>query len=77
VSLALLEARPLAMGPVHTEGDSLMTVRTQIKGGKIAANHNARILEGRSLSEKKSLNVRTLLKAGRLAGNHNVTIQNR
>jgi hypothetical protein len=42
-----------------------MTVRTQIKGGRLAQNHNPTV----------TLKVATQLKGGRLATNHNPTVR--
>ena len=40
-----------------------MTIRTQLKAGKLATNHN------------EALQVRSAIKAGRLAANHNEKLQ--
>ena len=40
-----------------------MTIRTQLKAGRLAANHS------------QALHVRSALKAGRLAANHNQALR--
>ena len=42
-----------------------MTLRTQLKAGKLSANHN------------EGLQVRSALKAGRLSANHNEALSSR
>lgn len=49
-----------------------MNVKTGIKGGKIAVNHNETVLSARPRA--KGLTVKTGLGAGRIALNHNETL---
>ena len=49
-----------------------MKVRTGIKGGKLAANHNQTLLRVRPRA--KGLRVKTGVKAGKLSANHNETL---
>lgn len=42
-----------------------MTVKTQLKGGRLASNHNPTV----------ALKVATSLKGGRLATNHNLSLR--
>ena len=48
-----------------------MRVKTGIKGGRLAANHNETLLRARPRA--KGLRVKTGLRAGKLAANHNET----
>jgi hypothetical protein len=45
-----------------------MKVKTSVKGGRLAANHNE------TLARATGLKVRTNVKAGRLSANHNGTL---
>jgi hypothetical protein len=58
-------APPLPFGrPVqHPRGEETMTIRTNLKAGKLAANHN------------EALQIRSALKAGRLVANHSQALQ--
>jgi hypothetical protein len=59
-----------------------MTIRTQLKAGKLATNHNE-TLQVRSslkagklgLNHNEALQVRSAIKAGKLAANHNEKLQ--
>lgn len=42
-----------------------MKVETNVKGGRIAGNHNQALRPGRGLQ------IRTAVKGGRVSGNHN------
>ena len=59
-----------------------MTIRTQLKGGRLAGNHNealqvrSAITAGRlAANHNETLKVRSALKAGKLAANHNEALQ--
>jgi hypothetical protein len=47
-----------------------MKVKTNIKAGRLAANHNETLTQ----DSAQGLKVKTSLKAGRLASNHNETM---
>jgi hypothetical protein len=47
-----------------------MRVKTKVKAGRLAANHNTTVRDTRS-----HLKVKTQVKAGRLAANHNITVR--
>jgi len=47
-----------------------MTIRTNVKAGRLAANHNQTVVR----EAAKGLKVRTNVKAGKLAANHNQTL---
>lgn len=47
-----------------------MKVRTSMKAGRLAGNHNQTLLR----QGVKALRVRTSVKAGRLSSNHNQTL---
>lgn len=51
------------------KGGDVMKVKTNVKAGKLTANHNQTML--REAAKAKGLRVKTNVKAGRLLGNHN------
>ena len=46
-----------------------MKLKTNIKAGKLASNHNEKVV--RPTAKRGGLKMRTKIKAGRLAANHN------
>jgi hypothetical protein len=44
-----------------------MKIKTQLRAGKIAVNHNP------TVGQATTMQVKTGIKAGKLAGNHNAT----
>ena len=51
-----------------------MQVKTHVKAGRLAANHNQTLLRDRVPALRQSLEVKTHVKAGGVALNHNQTL---
>jgi len=52
-----------------------MRVKTQVKGGKLASNHNTTVRRTSPFPKGTEMKIKSQIKTGRLSANHNTTVR--